>query len=143
MVFRTLSAGLLAASVAAFGAVAQDADAKFSLELNNAANTDTGGCRLTYVATNRSGQDLAKTDYQVGVFNAEGVVTRILVLGFGALTNGKTRIVLFDLGDQSCTDISRIIVNDVAECTLADGQPADFCLTGLVTSSRTEVQFGI
>ncbi len=142
MVFRTLSAGLIAASLAAFGAAAQDADARFSLELNNAANTDTGGCRLTYVATNRSGQDLSQTDYQVGVFDANGVVTRILVLGFGALTDGKTRIVLFDLADQSCTDISRIIVNDVAACSLADGQSADFCLSGLATSSRTDIQFG-
>jgi hypothetical protein len=135
----------LAGSIAGLGAaplLAQD-DARFSLELNNAAQTDAGGCRLTYVATNQSDLGLNQTAYQVGVFDAGGVVRRILVLEFGALTAGKTRIVLFDLADQPCTDISRIIVNTVAECTLADGQASDFCLTGLATSSRTDIQFGL
>lgn len=123
-------------------AFAQNAP-RFTLELNNAADTDQGGCRLTYVAVNQSGQALAQTAYQVGVFDSEGIVRRILVLEFGALLDGKTKIVLFDLADQSCSEISRIIVNDVAECTLAaDGSPADFCLTGLATNSRTVIQFG-
>lgn len=134
--------GLALFSLAAAPVMAQDS-ARFSLELNNAAQTDAGGCRLTYVATNQSEQDLAQTAYQVGVFDAGGVVRRILVLEFGALSAGKTRIVLFDLADQPCTDISRIIVNTVAECTLADGAASDFCLTGLSTASRTDIQFGI
>jgi hypothetical protein len=126
----------------ALPAHAQDAGGQFALELNNAAETETGGCRLTYVATNQSDVDLASTAYQVGIFDAGGVVRRILVLEFGALTPGKTRIVLFDLADQPCTDISRIILNTVADCTTADGQPSDMCMAGLVTSSRSDIQFG-
>ena len=133
------------AAVAAVPAFAQDSGApEFSLELNNAADTSAGGCRLTYVAANRTGAELAQTAYEVAVFNGEGVVSRILVLEFGALTDGKTKVVQFDLGDQTCADISRIVVNDVAACTLADGTgEGDFCLSGLVTASRGTIQFGI
>lgn len=134
-------AGLTA--ICAVPAVAQDAP-EFSLELNNAAETTAGGCRLTYVATNGTGQELGQTAYEVAVFNAAGVVSRILVLEFGALTADKTKVVQFDLSDQPCSDISRIIINDVAACTLADGSgEGDFCLSGLVTASRSSIQFGI
>ncbi len=138
-------AAVLAGSLAllAVPAAAQDA-AEFSLELNNAAETTAGGCRLTYVATNKTGQELAQTAYEVAVFNSDGVVSRILVLEFGALTIGKTKVVQFDLSDQPCTGLSRIVVNDVAACTLADGSgEGDFCLSGLVTASRSTIQFGI
>lgn len=135
------AAGL--AAITALPVSAQDA-AEFSLELNNAAETSAGGCRLTYVATNTTGAELAQTAYEVAVFNADGVVSRILVLEFGALTDGKTKVVQFDLADQGCTDISRIVVNDVAACTLADGSgEGDFCISGLVTASRAAIQFGI
>jgi hypothetical protein len=147
MNFRNVSslftAAAVAFSMAAAPAVAQD-NPEFVLELNNAAETSAGGCRLTYVATNRTGVDLSQAAYEVAVFNGSGIVSRILVLAFGELPNGKTRIVQFDISDQPCADTSRIVVNDVAECTLAeDGATGDFCLSTLSTASRASLQFGL
>lgn len=119
------------------------AEETFLLELNNAATLEGNVCQLTYVATNGSAEDLSQASYQVGFFDAEGIVRRILVLDFGALPPGKTRIVPFNLPDQACEDISRIVVNDVAECTLADGGGSDVCGRILVASSRTVIQFGL
>ncbi len=124
-------------------AQAQDASPELLLELNNAAPTEQGGCRLTYVATNQSETALSDTAYRVGVFDSGGVVRAILVLGFGALPSGKTRIVLFDLAGQSCTDISRIVVDSQDACLLEDGSASDICMTGLSTASRTDIQFGL
>lgn len=146
MISKLMTRCALAAGLVAFGlapAAAQDADSKFTLQLNNAATTDAGACSLTFVAVNRSGQALADSAYQVGIFDAGGVVRRILVLGFGALEDAKTRITVFALPDQPCADISRIIVNDVAACKLEDGTDGDFCMRGLATSSLTDIQFGI
>lgn len=116
---------------------------EFLLELNNAQDTDTGGCRLTYVATNGSPDALSETAFEFAVFDAEGVVSRILVLEFGALIAGKTKILQFDLPDGGCENLSRIVVNNVAACTLADGSDAGaLCSEGLTTRSRTAIQFG-
>lgn len=140
-VFTTI---VLAASGAPVVAQAQVETSGFSLELNAAAETDTGSCRLTYVASNHSDTALDRTAYEVAVFDANGVVNRMLVLEFGALVSGKTKILQFDLADTPCADISRIVVNDVAACTRADdGQPSDVCMSGLAASSRTAIQFGI
>lgn len=130
----------LAAPIAA---MAQDTD-RFEIELNGAAETEDGSCRLTYVAANRSDIALESTAFQVGIFDADGAVTRLLVLEFGALVGGKTKILQFDLTGQPCSSISRIVVNDTAACTLSDGSgESALCSTGLVTRSRTAIQFGI
>ncbi len=140
---RTLTAATCAAAMGILPAAAQDAAPTFSLDLNNAVETGDGGCRLTYVANNGTGSALEAISYQVAVFDAEGIVTDLLVLEFGSLIEGKTKVVQFDLAGRACGDISRITVNEVAACTLADGTTGDFCMTGLETGARGAIQFGI
>ena len=123
---------------------AQSAEQQFTLELNAAAETETGSCRLTYVASNQTDTALDRTAYEVAVFDAQGVVTRLLVLEFGALVEGKTKILQFDLASTACSSISRIVVNDVAACTVSgSGETSGVCMAGLAASSRTAIQFGI
>lgn len=123
---------------------ATGAASTFNLELNAAADTSAGSCRLTYVASNQSEIALERTAYEVAVFDSDGVVNRLLVLEFGELVEGKTKILQFDLAETPCASISRIVVNDVAACTQsADGATSDFCMSGLSASSRTAIQFGI
>ena len=132
--------------VAPLGAAAQTADdsGAFSIELNTAAETENGGCRLTYVAANQSDLAFDRTAFQVGFFDADGIVTRLLLLEFGALTAGRTKILQFDLAGTACADISRIIVNDVAACTLSDGSgESDFCRNDIAATSRTAIQFSL
>jgi hypothetical protein len=144
-IFKTAirSAAIAALSLAPIAVMAQDTPA-FQLELNAAADTTAGSCRLTYVASNQSDIALDRTAYEVAVFDSSGSVTRLLVLEFGALIEGKTKILQFDLTDTACASISRIVVNNVTACTqTSDKAEIDFCLTGLVASSRTAIQFGI
>lgn len=131
---------MVAASLFAAPAAAQDGGA-FRLELNNTAAVDTG-CRLTYVATNAMGLDLDEASYEVAVFDGDGRVQRLLILQFGALTDGRTKVVQFDLAETSCEDISRLLVNSVSECTAADGSSPD-CLAALETTSRSDIEFGL
>ena len=119
---------------------------KIVLELNGATDTDSGACRMTFVATNRSGSGFDQTAWQVGIFDSDGIVRSILVLEFGALTDGKTKIVLFDLPGSGCQDISRVVVNDVAQCQAegaAETDLSDTCLDSLATRSRADIDFGI
>lgn len=133
----TLCTGLLMSSTLA----AQETP-RLSLELNGAAETDTGSCRLTYVATNQTGLALDQTAYEVAIFDNEATVTRLLVLEFGGLVEGKTKILQFDLGGTPCSGISRIVINDAAACSVA-GQENPICMQAITASSRTAIQFGI
>lgn len=157
-----------AATEADAGATSADTAAGIALELNNAADitqqvagtdgaapTEQTACRMTYVIANRSPESLRAATWQVGVFDGAGVVRALLLLGFGELPAGKTKIGVFDIPGWPCDDISRIIVNDVAECTPADAVPvtaasgetgypqSGICLTGLTTSSRSDIEFGL
>lgn len=141
-VFKHLAIGTLAAApIIATPNFAAAQSGTFELELNNASESN-GGCRLTYVATNNTGIALERTAYEVAIFDAEGVVSRILVLEFGKLAVGKTKVVQFDLAETPCDGISRIIVNNLAECASAEGSH-DFCIEALVTNSRNDIQFGV
>ncbi|WP_134761573.1 hypothetical protein [Jiella endophytica] len=146
----TALAAVLGLSAVSAG-LAQDADGKaarpgdgpdaagLSLELNNAVD-EAGVCRLSYVVVNRTGEPLEKISYDVVVFDQDQRVSRFLVLQFGQLPAGKTKVVQFDLADQPCSGISRILVNDVSECQTASGT-ASICMDALRPASRTDIVF--
>jgi hypothetical protein len=143
MLLRCFTA-LIATFASALPLAAQDAAApSLALELNTAADTAEGACRLTYVASNGLAAPLEMTSFQMAVFDAGGAVTRLIVLDFGALPLGKTKVVQFDIPGQTCAQISRIIVNDVAQCTTTGGSAVEGCLTSLSTASRSTIQFGL
>lgn len=139
----SLSAAILGAALAPGAALAQSDAAggggSFMLELNN-AQTEGQGCRLTYVATNETGMDIEEIGYEVAVFDTDGVVDRLLILEFGRLSDGRTKVVQFDLANASCEGISRLLVNGVSACTAADGSEPD-CLGMLDTSARGAIGF--
>lgn len=123
-----------------FGSVALAQTGNIELELNTAADVD-GGCRLTYVATNATATALEKTAYEVAVYDTDGIVKRLLVLEFGFLPSGKTRVVQFDLPEQTCGSLSRISVNGPVECQAASG-PTNVCRDNQLLSSRVPtIQF--
>ena len=134
---------VFAVVLAACPAFAQDATPALALELNGAADTPEGACRLTYVANNGLAAPLEKSSFQMAVFDTAGTVTNLIVLDFGALAVGKTKVVQFDIAKLTCAQISRIVVNDVAQCTTTGGTAVDGCLTALATASRSSIQFGL
>ncbi len=133
-----LTAAMLAAQTVTFSSLAQTGN--LALELNTATDVDNG-CRLTYVVNNNVGTPLLKTSYEVVVFNKEGKVSRFLVLDFGQLPVGKTRVFRFDVAQQKCGDISRLLINDIDQCETEAGK-SDTCLSQLKSESRTEIDFG-
>jgi len=119
--------------------LAQQAGA-FNLELNNLETVD-GGCRLTFVAQNNTGVELAQTSYDVAVFDETGAVSDRLILEFGHLPEDKTRVVQFLL-NRGCGQLSRLLLNEAEECLDAAGQGTRICMDALRASSRSDVMFG-
>jgi hypothetical protein len=112
-----------------------------SIELNDAVNIDSG-CRLVFVAVNKSGLVLDKTSYDVVTFDAAGKVGKSLSFQFGRLPVGKTKVVQFDLPGQACETITRLLVNEIAECTV-EGKASQICIDALTTSTRAKIEFGL
>ena len=120
---------------------ADSATGSIQLELNNAQDVD-GACRISYLASNKTKQAFDRIAYDFVVFDAKEMVSRLLVLDFGQLPIGKTKVVQFDLSDQGCSSISRLLINDVSECSIAGGS-SQLCIEGLKTSTRTSIVFGL
>ncbi len=139
---NALLCALAVAAMTSFAAAEQAGG--ITLELNGAQDGAAGGCQLTLVVENGSGQALDRAAWQIAVFDAQGAVRALPVLDFGALAASKTKVAMFALPGSDCAGIGRIVVNDVAECRPAgqENQP-DLCLSGLSAKTRTSIAFGL
>ncbi len=130
---------VLALVVAPPPGIAQDQ--ALTIELNDATDVNNG-CRLAYVAFNGTGMLLDKASFDVFIFDGDGRVGQSLVFQFGRLTDGKTKVVQFDLAGETCEGISRLLINDIREC-VAGGQESTICIDALRTTTRTPIAFGL
>ena len=112
-----------------------------ALELNALQAADTG-CRVTFLATNTLGAAVDRAGIEIAFFAGDGAIDRIVTLDFKGLTEGKTKVLQFQLNDLACDDISRLLVNDITACEGAGLAPAA-CLDGLVTTTRPDIVFGV
>lgn len=121
-------------------AVAQnDSDAAaLTIELNSLQPSD-GGCRLSFVATNGLGADIAGVTYEMVLFDQAGLVERMSVLDFKELPAGKTRVRQFDLVGVDCSGISRVLVNDAKACDGKGLEPD--CMGRLRTATKIDLPF--
>ena len=135
----TLLAIVLLVNPAATGAQQRE----LTIELNKVQQSEDG-CRLSFIAVNRMGANLETTAMEVVFFDASDVVSEMLLLDFGRLPSDKTKVVEFVLQQQDCEQISRVLVNDVVECSSAQEQNMQReCFNALKTSNRAEIEFGV
>jgi len=123
-------------------AIAQEA-APLSLDVElNALQPTENGCRVTFLATNRLGASLDRAAIETALFDANGAIDRIVNLDFKGLTQGKTKVLQFELADLPCDGIGRVLINDISACEGAGLAPAA-CLDNLKTTTRPEITFGL
>lgn len=141
---RILFAATAALAMSTTSVLAQDASKTISLELNRATATTDGGCQVIFFGKNGLDQDFKEVTWRLAVFGADGVFRNLLALPLGALSSGKRRVVQYNL-PSACTDMSEIIVNDVASCVLdgTEDSDSDVCLSQLTVTSRIDIAFGL
>lgn len=111
-----------------------------SVELNSLQATDNG-CRFTFVTTNNLGSELESAAFELVLFDKKGMVSRMTIVDFQKLPQGKTKVRQFDFSGVDCAAIGRILVNDAAQCVGESIDPGD-CIRSLQTSTRTDITFG-
>ena len=130
----------LIACLLAGSAAAQTADSKISIEFNDLQEGQSG-CRAVFVLHNGLTKALDALTLRLVAFDAKGQANLFLSLDVGAMPANKTRVLRFDLGDGvACKDVSRLVLDDVSNCSGADIDPAS-CLGLLALSSRLDVPF--
>jgi hypothetical protein len=123
-------------------ALAQEtAPLSFDLELNALQPTEAG-CRVTFLATNKLGAPLERAAIETALFDADGAIDRIVNLDFKGLTQGKTKVLQFELADLPCDGIGRVLINDISACEGAGLAPTA-CLDNLKTTTRPSISFGL
>ena len=134
------AAGMILLAVGTAPVTAQDGDAALKIELNGLEQVDKA-CRMTFVVENALAATITKAVFEVALFDAKGLVERLMVLDFRDLPKGRTRVRQFDAADTSCGGVSRILVNDAAECA-GEGLDPAACIAALRTSTTTQTKFG-
>jgi hypothetical protein len=133
--------GFAAAIALAQGAQAQEARETLTVELNALQPSDRG-CRFTFIATNNLGAELTKAAFELVLFDTEGKVSRLTVVDFKDLPQGKTKVRQFDFAGLDCSKVGRVLVNDSTECA-GSGVDSKACIQRLETKTLTGAVFGI
>ncbi len=120
-------------------AVAQQ-NPTINLELNTLEDV-SNGCRITFVATNNTGQTVKKAAFEIAFFNVDGLVNRLTTLNFGKLVDGRTSVRQFEIPGPECKDYSRLLINAVKSC---DGISSGLggCENALTTTNKSKIEFG-
>ncbi len=112
-----------------------------ALELNAIQPADSG-CRISFLATNALGGQIDRAAVELALFDMAGTIDRIVTLDFKNLSEGKTKVLQFELAGLECDELGRVLVNDVSACEGAI-TPASICLDALQTSTQLEITFGV
>jgi len=146
---RAASAGKTV--LAAFGVVsivllqganaqAQDGSETLLLELN-ALQSNERGCRFTFLIGNHLGVGLDDVAFELALFTKAGMISRMTVIDFAELPEGKSKVRQFDFTGVDCADVGRVLVNTATRCN-GLGIEAGTCIGRLTTETRTDTIFG-
>lgn len=134
---RILASSLMMACLAVSAAAAQSAEA-IEIQLNTAA-TVGDSCRLTFVIRNDLGEGVQALGLDLVMFDKSEGVSGYAAIDFGELPPGKTRVRQYDVAKGDCTNISRVLLNEVRACEIP-GDAAKDCLSLLQITSRSEIE---
>ncbi|MCU4651385.1 hypothetical protein N8I71_00955 [Roseibacterium sp. SDUM158016] len=133
---RTLTCAILALGLVApgLGLAQSNEGQRLALELNRVDPVD-GACRLTFLAENALGEEIAALSLETVLIDTSGVVERLTLFDFGALPMDVPRVRQFDVPGLACEALGRVLINGVSECGGVGN-----CAERLQLSTRTDVE---
>ncbi len=99
-----------------------DADdpGRLGIELNKLDQVEET-CRVYFVFENALDHKLETLQLELVLFDTNGFIKRRLTLDAAPIAKDKTSVKLFDLPETQCTDVGRILINDVVKIAGPDG----------------------
>lgn len=114
MLFRLVIAAFLLA-VSALSVRAQAPAEPIGLELNKLEQVE-GACRAYLVLRNASPSALDSLDLDLVTFQPDGVIGARFRIELAPVPAAKTIVKSFDFEGVGCTEIERVLLNDVVDC---------------------------
>ncbi|MBK5941773.1 hypothetical protein CCR96_21490 [Halochromatium roseum] len=97
---------------------------RLSIELNKLEQVEDI-CRVYFVFENAMDQNLEALQLELVLFDTKGFVKRRLTLDAAPIAKDKTSVKLFDLPETQCTNVGRILINDLVKIAGPDGDLPD------------------
>ena len=107
-----------------------------TVEINKFEPNDTGGCRAFFLFRNETGLTFEGFEMSLAIFDASGVIDRLLSINAAPLPAARTTLKLFEIPDIACTDISEVLLHEIPSCKPQNAEPMD-CFSLLELNSRT------
>ena len=126
--------GMAALAIAASQAVAQDG--ALTVELNKFEEAEAGGCQAYFLFRNGSGKSFEGFEMSLAILDTGGVIDRLLSIDAAPLPIERTTLKLFAIPDIACTDISEIVLHDMASCRPQNEEETD-CFDFIELRSKT------
>ena len=112
------------------------ASCPLTVEINKFEPNDTGGCRAFFLFRNETGLTFEGFEMSLAIFDADGVIDRLLSIDAAPLPAARTTLKLFEIPDIACTDISQILLHEIPSCKPQNAEQMD-CYSLLELNSRT------
>lgn len=107
-----------------------------TVEINKFEANDTGGCRAFFLFRNETGLTFEGFEMSLAIFDATGIIDRLLSIDAAPLPAARTTLKLFEIPDIACTDISEVLLHEIPSCKPQNEDERD-CFAMLELSSRT------
>ena len=140
---QALRAALIAATLLTGQSTAAQTDPAVSeptgpltVEINKFEANDTGGCRAFFLFRNETGLTFEGFEMSLAIFDATGIIDRLLSIDAAPLPAARTTLKLFEIPDIACTDISEVLLHEIPSCKPQNEDERD-CFAMLRLSSRT------
>lgn len=133
LVFAALFVGHTAAAQTA---TVPAATGPLTVEINKFEPNDTGGCRAFFLFRNETGLTFEGFEMSLAIFDATGVIDRLLSIDAAPLPTARTTLKLFEIPDIACTDISEVLLHEIPSCKPQNADQMD-CFSLLELTSRT------
>lgn len=130
---------MMALSIFASVASARAEAGAVKIELNKLEQTEKG-CRFYWLVSNQSALNLKELDLTFYWFQSDGVIGGDLKFAFAPADSKSMKVKKYMLANKTCTDFASLLLNEINQCTAADG-PVTECAKHLSYASRTKVEF--
>ena len=126
---RGRSVGLMALAMAGLMATAAPGQAqtgRLGVELNKLEpGADGTGCRVFFLFRNGTGETFDAFEMSLALFDARGVIDRLLTVDAAPLPPSRTTLKLFDVPGLACDAVSEVLLHDLPACSVANRPGAD------------------